>query len=273
MSKVVPQKQEDGTWQFNISSYNNRDGLQQAVYNQRSTCLTHDGKILIGGQGGLDIINPKAMTDTKSKERPIFSGLQLFDADVPVGREIDGRLILDEALDECREITLNYDDQFTIQLASDAGIVNNGKRFVYRLEGFNENWVRTSELNPNITYNSLRAGSYTLHVRMLNDDGTMGEEEATLDITIRPSFWRTRWMILLYMLIIAAVAFLWRKRFLKRHERRVQVETAARDLEQQQWMNDMRMKMASQKEDQTAEPEREDITLNPAAGDLVFFIR
>ncbi len=108
---------------------------------------------------------------------------------------------------------------------------------------------------------------------MLNDDGTFGEEEATLDITIRPSLWRTRWMILLYMLIIAAAAFVWRKRFLKRHERRVQVETAARDLEQQQWMNDMRMKMASQKEDQTAEPEREDITLNPAAGDLVFFIR
>lgn len=273
VSKVVPQLQEDGTWQFNISSYNNRDGLQQAVYNQRSTCLTHDGKILIGGQGGLDIINPKAMTDTKSKERPIFSGLQLFDADVPVGREIDGRLILDEALDECREITLNYDDQFTIQLASDAGIVNNGKRFVYRLEGFNENWVRTSELNPNITYNSLRAGSYTLHVRMLNDDGTMGEEEATLDITIRPALWRNRWMMALYMLIIAIAAFLWRKRFLKRHERRVQVETAARDLEQQQWMNDMRMKMANQQENQTAEPEREAITLNPAAGDLVFFIR
>ena len=108
---------------------------------------------------------------------------------------------------------------------------------------------------------------------MLNDDGTFGEEEATLDITIRPSLWRTRWMILLYMLIIAAVAFVWRKRFLKRHERRVQVETAARDLEQQQWMNDMRMKMTTQQDDKTSELERETITLNPAAGDLIFFIR
>ena len=273
VSKIVPQQQEDGTWQFNVSSYNNRDGLQQAVYNQRSTCLTHDGKILIGGQGGLDIINPKAMTDTKSKERPIFSGLQLFDADVPVGREIDGRLILEEALESCREITLNYDDQFTIQLGSDACMVNNGKRFVYRLEGFNENWVKTSELNPNITYNSLRAGSYTLHVRMLNDDGTMGEEESTLDITIRPALWRTRWMILLYMLIIAAAAFFWRRWFLKRHERRVQVETAARDMEQQQWMNDMRLKMAQEHGGQSSAFVREPITLNPAVGDLIFFIR
>ena len=243
VSKVVPQQQEDGTWQFNISSYNNRDGLQQAVYNQRSTCLTHDGKILIGGQGGLDIINPKAMTDVKSKERPIFSGLQLFDADVPVGHEIDGRVILDEALEECREITLNYNDQFTIQLASDAGIVNNGKRFVYKLEGFNDNWVRTSELNPNITYNSLRDGDYTLCVRMLNDDGSIGEEEARMDITILPSLWRRRWAFMLYMLAVVGIALLWRRWFMKRQGRRMETETIRRELEKKQWMNEQRMQM------------------------------
>ena len=275
VSKIVPQLQEDGKWQFSVSSYNNRDGLQQAAYNQRSTCLTHDGLVLIGGQGGLDIINPKAMTDEKSKERPIFSGLQIFDADVPVDREVDGRLILEESLEDCHEITLRYNDQFTIQLASDAGMVNNGKRFVYRLEGFNENWVKTSELNPNITYNSLRAGSYTLHVRMLNDDGTFGEEEATLDITIRPALWRTRWMILLYMLVIAAAAWIWRKWFMKRHEKRMQTETFRREMENQQWMNQMRMQMA--KEQQEAAPaaaqNHEDVALDIKTEDLVFFTR
>lgn len=243
VSKIVPQQQKDGTWQFNISSYNSSDGLQQAVYNQRSTCLTHDGKILIGGQGGLDIINPKAMTDVRIKERPIFSGLQLFDVDVPVGKEIDGRVILDEALNECRDITLRFSDQFTIQLASDAGNINNEKRFVYKLEGFNENWVKTSELNPNITYNSLHAGSYTLCVRMLNDDGTIGDEEARLDITIRPALWRTRWAMLLYIIMIAAIALLWRRWYMKRLGRQMETETTRRELEKKQWMNEVRMKL------------------------------
>jgi len=275
VSKIVPQLQEDGKWQFSVSSYNNRDGLQQAAYNQRSTCLTHDGLVLIGGQGGLDIINPKVLTGKKSKECPIFSGLQLFDADVPVGREIDGRVILDEALDVCREITLRFNDQFTIQLGSDEGMINNGKRFVYRLEGFNENWVKTSELNPNITYNSLRAGSYTLHVRMLNDDGTFGEEESTLEITIRPSLWRTRWMILLYMLIIALVAWFWRKWFIKHHEKRMNVESFRRELEKTQWMNEMRMKIMKDHKDgkQPEVAEREPVQVNLACEDLVFFIR
>ena len=278
VSKIIPEKQEDGNWQFTVSSYNNRDGLQQETYNQRSTCLTHDGLILIGGQGGLDVINPKAMSNAMSKERPIFSGLQIFDADVPVGKEFDGRVILDEALDVCREITLSYNDQFTIQLASDAGDINNGKRFVYRLEGFNENWVKTSELNPNITYNSLSAGSYTLHVRMLNDDGTFGEEESTLDITIRPALWRSRWMMLLYMLILAGAAWWWRRWFLKRQQQRMDVETLRRETEKQHWMSEMRQEMARKNVhegsgDAIEEPQREQVVLNRKEEDLVVAIK
>ena len=278
VSKVLPERQEDGTWHFTVRSYNNRDGLQQETYNQRSTYLTHDGLILIGGQGGLDIINPKALSNVKSKERPVFSGLQLFDEDVPVGREIDGRVILDEALDYCREITLKYNDQFTIQLASDAGNINNGKRFVYRLEGFNENWVKTSELNPNITYNSLRAGSYTLHVRMLNDDGTFGEEESTLEITIQPALWRTRWMILLYMLLIALAAWWWHRWFLKRQRQLVEAENLRRETEKQHWMSEMRVQMAKEKSafgvpDPVSEEQHEKLVLNLKEEDLVSTIK
>jgi len=278
VSKVLPERQEDGTWHFTVRSYNNRDGLQQETYNQRSTYLTRDGLILIGGQGGLDIINPKALSNVKSKERPVFSGLQLFDEDVPVGREIDGRVILDEALDYCREITLKYNDQFTIQLASDAGNINNGKRFVYRLEGFNENWVKTSELNPNITYNSLRAGSYTLHVRMLNDDGTFGEEESTLEITIQPALWRTRWMILLYMLLIALAAWWWHRWFLKRQRQLVEAENLRRETEKQHWMSEMRVQMAKEKSafgvpDPVSEEQHEKLVLNRKEEDLVSTIK
>lgn len=243
VSKVIPEQQEDRSWQFTVRSFTSSDGLQKATYNKRSAYLTRSGLLLVGGQGGLDIINPKGLSSARSKEHPIFSGLQLFDVDVPVGKEIDGRVILDEALNECRDITLNFSDQFTIQLGSDAGNVNNEKRFVYRLEGFNENWVKTSELNPNITYNSLRDGDYTLCVRMLNDDGTIGEEEARMKITILPALWRRRWAFLLYMLAVVGIALLWRRWFMKRQGRRMETETIRRELEKKQWMNETRMKL------------------------------
>lgn len=275
VSKVIPERQQDGTWQFTLRSYNNRDGLQQSAYNQRSTCMTDDGKLLIGGQGGLDIINTKALSGGKSKERPVFSGLQLFDVDVPIGREIDGRIILEEALDVCRDITLRFNDQFTIQLASDAGNVNNGKRFVYKLKGFNENWVKTSELNPNITYNSLRAGSYTLCVRMLNDDGTIGDEESQLEITIQSALWRTSWAILLYVLLITLAAFWWHRRYTKRQARRMEAETLRRETEKMQWMGQMKMQLdAEQQVQHTAEPPRQEtIELIRQTTDVVKLLR
>ena len=243
VSRIVPQQQENGEWQFSIRSYSSADGLQKATYNQRSMWLTRDGKVLIGGQGGLDIIDPSLLVDKKSDERPVFSGLQIFDQDVEVGREFKGRVILGEALDVCREITLKYNDQFTIQLSTNKVVVNNRKRFAYKLEGFNENWVRTSSLNPNITFNSLRAGSYTLYVRILNGDGTLGEEESQLEITILPPLYRTRWMILLYMLLIAAGAWFFVKWYLKKQKEKADMEQLRREQDKHQWMSEMRAQM------------------------------
>ena len=160
--------------------------------------------------------------------------------------------------------------------------VNNSKRFVYRLEGFNDNWVKTSPQYPNITYNSLRAGSYTLYVRMLNDDGTIGDEEAQMDITIRPPLWRSRWAFLLYMLLVAGVALLWRRWFRQRLERRMQVETTRRELEKKQWMNEMMMKLRqehaandAQNKSSDASPERvaDDAAFHPLVLDIVPFLR
>ena len=243
VSRIVPQQQENGEWHFSIRSYNSADGLQKATYNQRSMWLTRDGKVLIGGQGGLDIIDPSLLQDKKSDERPVFSGLQIFDQDVEVGREFKGRVILDEALDVCRELTLKHNDQFTIQLSTNKVVVNNRKRFAYKLEGFNENWVRTSPLNPNITYNSLRAGTYTLYVRILNGDGTLGEEESQLEITILPPLYRTRWMILLYMLLIAAGAWFFVKWYLKKQKEKADMEQLRREQDKHQWMSEMRAQM------------------------------
>jgi hypothetical protein len=86
------------------------------------------------------------------------------------------------------------------------------------LEGVSDKWGRTSELNPNLNFMSLRYGDYTLRVRMMNNDGTMGDDEAELDIHVAAPFWRARWAILFYILVVLAVALLWRRWFLRRQQ-------------------------------------------------------
>ncbi len=275
VSNVVPQKDSEDKWSFVVHSFNKRDGLQGAPYNQRSICYTPGGKVLVGGQGGLDIINPRKMGKGRFTERPVFSGLKVAGHEVAVGEEISDHVVLDEALDVCRKFNLRYDEEFTVQLASNSGEVHNRSRFIYKLEGYNEEWMRTEEVNPNITYQSLRAGTYDLCVRMMNDDGTMGKEESRIEITIRPPLWRTRWMILLYMLLIALAAWLWRKWYMKRQERRMEAETIRRELEKKQWMNEMRMQLINEHADGKSSfvSETEKQVIHKQMDDIIEFTR
>ena len=153
--------------------------------------------------------------------------------------------------------------------------MNNRKRFAYKLEGFNESWVKTSEQNPNITFNSLRTGSYTLCVRILNDDGSLGTEESQLDITILPPLYRTRWMILLYMLFIAAVAWLFVKWYQRKLKKKAQLEQFQRDVEKRQWMSEMRAQLQKGGviEDRPKKPVTQEIELHRTEGDIVAFLK
>ena len=208
VSNIIPQQQEDGTWTFVVRSYNDRDGLQPGPFNQRAIYCSRDGHLLIGGQEGLDIISTLSLNENNGKEQPVFSGLELFDELVEVGTEVNGRIILKEALDQQRSIKLKYNEnQFTILMASDNGGVNNKTRFAYRLEGFNDNWIKTSIGQADITYMGLPPGSYTLCVRILHDDGTMDEEESELDIVILGPWYRSWWAWILYALLIGILLF------------------------------------------------------------------
>lgn len=246
LSSVVPERQDNGEWMFTIRSYNSHDGTQEGPFNQRAIYCTRDGQLLVGGVNGLDIISPQLDTDERKKQVPVFSGLVLFGEEIKAGEPYEGRVILDEALNSCRRIVLRHDEnQFTIQLGSTSGEIRNHARFIYKLEGFSDKWIRTDRANPNITYMSLPSGTYTLCVRMLNDDGTMGAEESRLEITVLPPFYRAWWAVVFYMLLAAVFVWWWRRNFIRHQEERLNLERVRRETEKKQWMNDMRTTMAA----------------------------
>ena len=216
VSNIVPHQSENGRWTFAVRSFNERDGLQPGPFNQRSIYCTRDGKLLVGGQDGLSIINTLNLVDANSDERPVFSGLEVFNEEVEVGALVNGRVLLDEPLDLCREVRLKYsENQFSIHMASDNGGAKNSKRFSYCLKGFNDKWMHTKSVNPDITYMGLPSGHYTLCVRMLNDDGTEGTVESQLSIVIAPPFYRSWWAMLVYLLLLAGL-WKYRRLLLKR---------------------------------------------------------
>ena len=210
-------RNEKGQWKYDIRNFNNRDGLLPGPYNQRSMRLTHDGMVLVGGSNGLDIINPDHMSRLTLNGRPMFSGLVLFGRQIEVGKEYDGHVILPEAINESRKICLNHNEnQFSIQMASDQGLINNSSRYVYCLEGFSDIWMKTEAGNPNIAFTGLAPGKYTLVVKLLDDRNQMGSHESRLEIVIHPPFWSTWWAYVIYLAIASAAIRYWHLRSIRK---------------------------------------------------------
>lgn len=201
--------QKGDRWYFDIRNLSSRDGILDGAHNLRSSYLTSTGHILVGGNVGADIINAESVSGAQQVGIPIFSGIRIFDNNIRAGREYDGRIVLKETINECREVNLTYKDkQLTVQLASNQVIIGDNARFLYQLEGFSDKWISTEAGNPNVTFSGLPAGHYVLHVKQLDERNEANGDESTLDIYIDPPFYLTWWAFLVYALILFIAIFI-----------------------------------------------------------------
>ncbi len=227
ISSVLPKKDDNGKWSFLIHSFNNRDGLQEGPYNQRSVVLAPDGRIIVGGYDGIDIVNPKKMLFEQSlHEIPMFSGVKILDRSV---MNIGDELHLEYA-----------ENQFVIQLCSNSGEVHNRARFAYRLENFSNQWSFTEETRPDISFMGLPSGHYKLSVRMLQNDGIMGPDEVQLPIVIAAPWYRSWWMYMVYLLL-AAVAIVW---LYRRSQEKLRLERLKMEQESSHRFDELKQKFA-----------------------------
>jgi len=108
---------------------------------------------------------------------------------------------------------------------------------------------------------------------MLNDDGTIGDVESQLDITIMPSIWRTPWALVVYAILIAAAALLWRRWYMRRQKQRMEAETLRRETEKMQWMGEMRMRMAESSQEEYHQETTSRQELVHQTTDIVWLLR
>lgn len=204
---------EKGEWRFFGTSFDEMDGLQSRLLNYRSILTTRSGDILVGGQDGVNIIKPDLTATQPVRAKVLFSGLVLFDRTLSVGEKFQDRVVLDHALNSVRTLELKYSENaFTILLASDHVSLPQKSRFLYRLDGFNdEQWLMTADGQPAVTFTNLSPGKYTLQVKVVNRDGSVSPEMGSLAIEIDPPFWLTGWAFLLYTLGLALLIWaVWR---------------------------------------------------------------
>ncbi len=242
LTRVRLSKDDDGHWTLSLSSYNSLDGLQDGQLNYRSACRLADGSIAVGGQDGLNIVPMQGIRSTKRSVSVLFSGLVLFDHPLVAGEVYEGRVVLQEALDCCRQLDLDYSDNaFTIQLASNDVSIPSRSRFLYRMAGVSDKWLMTTESKPSVTFTNLSPGNYTLQVKVVNSDGTVSDEISELKIHVRPPFYMSPIAILLYVLLGVGLFFVYRKRMLDRQRAKYEREKMEESVRNTEELNELKL--------------------------------
>lgn len=211
--KRISTKTRQGESQYPVTSYGRAGGLQNRLFNKRSILCLRDGRILVGGIDGVNIVLPWSVSQQQSKARLLFSGLSLFDHVVGVGDSVNGHVVLTESLNDCRKIVLGHDENtFTIQLATTLAGQQAQPHILYRLRGYESKWSAAPSNDPYVHFTSLAPGRYTLEVRMTNADGTLSPRIDQLKIVIRPPFYLQPWALVVYVLLLLLLVWDIRRR-------------------------------------------------------------
>lgn len=151
------------------------------VYNENSAVCLDDGRVLLGGNYGLTIINPSRISHVKGQISVVFTSHPYSD---------EMTLSYEERSPKINFSTLDYSD------------VNNVK-YTYWLEGYDSSWSVPSP-TPWVNYQNLPFGSYRLHVKASYSDGIWGKE-SVLDISVEPPFYLSVWAWVFYALFLTVV--------------------------------------------------------------------
>ncbi len=160
----------------------NADGLMSINFLLRSVVSGPDGKIYLGvsdGFLGLDNDNIR------------FNGIAppVYITDVTM---MNGNSELVTSGIEKGKIKLRHDDYYIkLNFAALNFCDPEKNQFAYRLKGFDESWVYTTNNKATATYTNLDPGKYSFEVKAANNDGVWNEKGVQLELDVPFALYET----------------------------------------------------------------------------------
>lgn len=203
ITRFEPQTKKCLNFDFSKNPY-----LNANQFNQATGVKDSEGVLFFGGINGLTLIRPDDIQFLNTQPRVVFTDFKIFNQSVAIGKQPDGRIILDKDLEEAAEIHLSYaDNVFSIAFASLDFTNPLNNQYAYQMEGFDRSWRTTNGEQRLITYTNLDPATYTFRVKGTNNNGVWSPEK-TLKIVIDPPFWQTWWFKMIVFAALVALAWL-----------------------------------------------------------------
>jgi ligand-binding sensor domain-containing protein/AraC-like DNA-binding protein len=189
-----------------FKNFDMRDGLQGNEFNRGAYFKGRGGEMFFGGINGFNIFHPGRIRENSHVPTIAITDFQLFNRSVPIGKEIEGRILLEKSITATRHLTLSHRDYvFSFHFAA-LDYVNSSKNsYQYFMEGLDRTWNEASQRRT-VTYTTLPHGEYVFRVRGANNDGVRNHTGIALKITVTPPFYQTWWFYAIIVLLFIFTA-------------------------------------------------------------------
>ncbi|TAH61793.1 MAG: hybrid sensor histidine kinase/response regulator [Fermentimonas caenicola] len=187
-------------------SYTVDNGLKSNQFNYKSSFKDSRDNIYFGSLDGFIRFNPAELLSSNIKSETLFT--ELFVNNRRISPSVNNS-ILKQSIIYTDEIQLPHNQNsvsFGYANLDYSGL--NKSNIYYKLEGFDEDWIKSTAGQP-LIYSNLKPGKYKLH---LGTSGYDSNEQITvnktLSIIIMPPYWLTGWAYFIYSLTLLGGLFL-----------------------------------------------------------------
>jgi ligand-binding sensor domain-containing protein/signal transduction histidine kinase/DNA-binding response OmpR family regulator len=190
----------------NRKVFTKADGLQRNQFNFHSSLHASDGKMYFGGINGFNIFSPKKFSENDFIPEVRIVDFRLFSNRINV---TDKNSPLTSPIYMQRNMELKHDQNtFSLSFVALSYQAPEKNQYTYLMEGVDRNWNMAENGLNRAYYTSLPPGDYTFRVKGTNNDGVWNLEDTVLQIRILPPYWRTKWALIIYGLILMG-AMVW----------------------------------------------------------------
>ena len=203
-----------------MTHFGERDGAQGKGYAEGAWAAGASGLIYFAGEG-VTAFDPREVGVSPYAPRIVFTTLEVLHK-VVVPDWLDPGSPLQRTIDAQEEVTLGPGAAvFSVEMAPLHYVDPLSNRLMYRLEGFDRDWIERGAHNRVATYTNLAPGRYVLRARAGTRNGLWSEQDATLVVRILPPWWRTPVALAGWVVLALAAAALVRRAGRRRAKMRV----------------------------------------------------
>ena len=187
-----------------VQTYTVADGLQDKIFNRNSCCKGKEGELIFGGFRGLNSFYPDKLFGRVTNASVVITDIKVQNVSLRyLSAGEQSKIAGNRAIDYIEEIVLSYrENNFSIDFSVLNYINPELNRYVYRLEGYDRDWISTDARHRFAYYNNLPAGTYAFYVKGADQNGVWSPEVRRLKVTILPPPWRSWWAYCIYAALL-----------------------------------------------------------------------